>query len=144
MNKIKARLIIILGLPFSINVSAQKTYILKNEMPTEIANYVSQNFQENRIKKIIKTQNNNKKEYEIKLNENIELEFDENFKIKEIESKKGIPRNLLPSKTEDYLRTHYSDTEVIEWELNEEYQRIELKNRIRIQFDLAGNFIKSE
>lgn len=144
MNKTKIRLAIILGLLFSINVSAQKTYLLESEIPTEIANYVSRNFHEHRIKKIIKTQNNNKKEYEIKLNRNTELEFDENFKIKEIESKKGISRDLLPSKINDYLRTHYSDTKVTEWELNEQDQRIELKNGIRIQFDLAGNLLKSD
>ena len=92
--------------------------------------------------KTIKEINNNIAEYEIKLNKKVELEFDESFKIKEIDSKFGVSTLLLPTPIVEYVQAHYPDFIIIEWKLNEHGQEVELSNGSEIQFNPNGNFIK--
>lgn len=138
----KVLTVIVLAILFALKANAQKTTLSNNEVPIEITTYIDQNFKDHKIRKVIKEIGNNIAEYEIKLNRRVELEFDESFKIKEIESKFGVSTHLLPSRIVEYLQAHYPDFKITEWKLNEHGQKVELSNGSEIQFDPNGNFIK--
>ncbi len=142
MKNFKVLPVIVLTILFATNAHAQKTTLSKNEVPVEIANYINQNFKDHKIRKVTKEINNNKTKYEIKLNSKVELEFNEAFKIKEIDSKYGVAFHLLPIQVAEYVQSHYPDLKITEWKLNEHGQKVELSNDTEIQFDLDGNFIK--
>lgn len=140
--KLKLVVGIVLAVLFSVKANAQKTTLPKEEIPVEITNYINQNFKDCKLRKAIKELDNNEVEYEVRLNKNIELEFDETFKIKEIDSKHEFPSQLLSVKLVEYVQTHYPDLKIREWKLIEHGQKLELSNGSEIQFDLSGNFIK--
>ena len=142
MKNQKVLTAMVLAILFSAQANAQKTKLSKNEVPIKITNYINQNFKDHKIKKVIKEINNNIAEYEIKLNKKVELEFDESFKIKEIDSKFGVSTLHLPTPIVEYVQAHYPDFIIIEWKLNEHGQEVELSNGSEIQFNPNGNFIK--
>lgn len=144
MKSLKLICAFALAVLFSVNVNAQKTALANAEIPAEITNYITQNFKEHRIIKAIKEVNVNMVEYEVTLNKKVKLEFDETLKIKEIKAKKGISLNLIPLPVANYVKSHFPDLKIIEWELNKNGQGIELNNKTEIQFDQNGNFIKIE
>lgn len=140
--KLKLVVGIVLAVLFSVKANAQKITLSKEEVPVEITNYINQNFKDCKLRKVIKELNDGEVEYEVRLNKNIELEFDEDFKIKEIDSKHEFPNQLLSVKLVEYIQTHYPDLKIREWKLNKLRQKIELSNGSEIQFDLNGNFIQ--
>lgn len=140
--KLKLVVGIVLAVLFSVKANAQKITLSKEEVPVEITNYINQNFKDCKLRKVIKELNDGEVEYEVRLNKNIELEFDETFKIKEIDSKHEFPNQLLSVKLVEYIQTHYPDLKIREWKLNKLRQKIELSNGSEIQFDLNGNFIQ--
>lgn len=142
MKNLKGLTVIVFAILYTANANAQKKILSNNEVPIEITNYINQNFKAYKIRKVVKEVQNNETEYEVKLNEKVELEFDEGFKIKEIESKDGVSTQLLPNQVVKYVQAQYVNLKIVEWKLNEHGQKVELSNNTEIQFDVNGNFIK--
>lgn len=142
MKNLKVLTVIIVAILFVANANAQKIIIPSAEVPIEITNYVNQHFKGHQIRKVAKEMDNNKINYEVKLNKRVELEFDKNFTIIEIESKKGVSTHLLPAPIVAYIQSKYPGIKIIEWKLNEYGQEVELGNKTEIQFDANGEFVK--
>lgn len=84
--------------------------------------------------------------YEVKLSNGIELDFDENGNIKEIESENNevIPLEALPSNIVSYLESNYPYATVIGWERQKNEQEVELADGTDLEFDGEGNFRKND
>ena len=115
-------------------------------LPTSSKDYIEQHFSSN----IIEVEENSNwqiwenEKYEVKLANGIELDFDENGNIIEIESQNNavIPMAALPANILSYLKENYPDTQVIGWEKQKKEQEVELANGIELEFDDQGNFRK--
>lgn len=102
--------------------------------------YINEHFPDNTIvygKKKVKT---SKTEYEVKLKNDIEIEFDGNMEVKEIESDIPLPQSVVPKKIWDYVASNYPNNKIFEWKKKRGYQKVELDNDYDLYFDLAGNF----
>jgi hypothetical protein len=115
----------------SVNAYAQQ----KPLAPDQIKSYVKANFANS---KIIKA------EYEVKLNNGVKLEFDGNYNIKKIESRTGLPNEVIPKKIEAYISKKYPDDKVTEWEKKGNVQEVELTNDLELIFDLNGKFLRMD
>ena len=82
--------------------------------------------------------------YEVKLSNGIELDFDENGNLLEIDSQnnEAVPMEALPANVRSYLMTNHADAEVIGWEMHDDEQEVELSNGVEVEFDSQGNFRK--
>ena len=115
-------------------------------LPTSSKDYIEQHFSSN----IIEVEENSNwqiwenEKYEVKLANGMELDFDENGNIIEIESQNNavIPMAALPANILSYLKENYPDTQVIGWEKQKKEQEVELANGIELEFDDQGNFRK--
>jgi len=86
-----------------LTTKAQKRYLTGEDIPEQITSYVETNFPESSIKKVKDEKEPLKTEYEVKLEPKMELEFDGDFNIIELESKQGVPMETLPEKLQQYL-----------------------------------------
>ena len=137
----KIQMILALGVFFVFaTTQAQKRYLVGEEIPQEIVDYVQNNFAESSIKKVKEEKEPLKTEYEVKLIPKAELEFDGDFNITEIESKNGVPSKALPESIQGYLNEHYPTVKVKEWKSKAEGQKIKLVNGVKLYFDHQGNF----
>lgn len=121
---------------------AQKRYLRTEEYPKQITTFVNEHFAESDIVSIKEEKKPHKTEYEVKLRNMEELEFDGSYKIKSIESKSGLPNSVIPQKIREYVSKNYSQNIIEEWKLKRKGQEIELDNGLEILFDFEGNFIK--
>lgn len=83
-------------------------------------------------------------EYEVKLDNAIELEFNSKNQVKEIKSRSGIklPDSVIPPSILSYVKANYRQNSIVEWELKKKKQEIELENGIELEFDLNGKFLR--
>lgn len=139
----KTQIVLVIGVFFVFaTAQAQKRYLEGEEVPQEIVNYVAENFTESCIKKVKEESDPLKTEYEVKLTApKTELEFDKDFKIIEIESKRGVPTETLPKKVQQYLTENYPSVRVKEWKRKPEGQKVKLMNRTKLYFDHRDNYV---
>ena len=136
---------LILGLLFISTFSqiqAQDRYLKTDEFPTEITTYVETHFPNSDIISIKEEKDRRKTEYEVKLRNMEELEFDQDYAIKSVESKSELPKSVVPQKIQDYVTENYPNRTIEEWKKKRRGQEIELDNGLEIKFDDAGNFVK--
>lgn len=144
MKSSKVILMVVFSFFIATASQAQKKYLSGNEIPKEIISYVKKHFPDSQIKKVKEEKKPLKTEYEVKLLPKAELEFDGDFKIKEIESKKGIPLSTLPRKVRKYLDKNHPTIKVKEWELKTGGQKIKLLNGHKLYFDTKDNFVSEK
>jgi len=116
-------------------------------LPATAKDFIQQNFSSNTIQEI--EENANWKiwedeKYEVKLSNGVELDFDENGNIIEMESQNNaiIPLSALPANITSYLQENYPNIQVVGWEKQKKEQEVELADGIELEFDAEGNFRK--
>lgn len=124
----------------STEAQKKKQYLTGADIPTQITTYIDKYFPQHQITKVKEEVDFLDTEYEVKLSPKVELEFDEDFVLTEIESKSGIPQNTLPEKVNNYLKQHYPNQTIIEWKKKCKGQKIKLDNNNKLYFGLEGDF----
>ncbi len=112
------------------------------EIPTGIKSYIETHFSSNTIVRAEKDTENNTITYEIYLNENINLEFNSTSEIIDIDGVIQLPNSVIPQSILDYVSTNYPNNFITDWELEFNHQQVELNNKIELEFELNGNFIR--
>lgn len=140
MRKLK----LIVGIVFfaiAANSYAQKTYLQPDEIPQELQTYVKTHFPNNEMvygKKKVKT---NRTEYEVQLkSDDVEIEFNQDYQVTEIESDTPLPKSVVPEKIWNYVIAHYPNNHILEWKLKRSSQKVELDNDLDLYFDRNGEF----
>lgn len=84
------------------------------------------------------------KEYEVKLDNGAEIEFDKNMEWEEIKDYHGVPAVLIPAKITSYVNHNYKNIKIksIEKKATRNKMDVELLNDIELEFDMEGNFLR--
>ena len=82
-------------------------------------------------------------EYEVKLKDNTELEFDRNGNLIKIDSQqKKVPDGLIPEKALAYVNANYPDAFITEWGKDDLRWKAELNNGLELVFNNNGEFLR--
>lgn len=125
---------------FCGGLQAQKMILSSSEIPSPISNYVSTNFPGIEIEYAVW----DNQEYEVTLGNRIELEFEKNFNIKEIDSEVPLPQTVIPPMIWKYVSVNFPSLRIYSWKKIKRGQKIELNNGYDLFFDLRDHFIKME
>ena len=137
-----------LGTEVDLTLTAQRSdnYINTAALPQAILNYISSNYPDNTITEAEIEDNNN---YEVELNNGIELIFDQEGNFLGIDDDddddfgdEDIAPEDLPANIRDFIATHFPGItiEEAERENNGNYE-IELSNDLELIFDADGKFL---
>ena len=84
-----------------------------------------------------------KKEYEVKLTDGEEVEFDETGDWKKVDgNRKPIPLSLIPDNIVQYVRRSFPRTDIIKLKRNKRRYEVAISNGLELSFDKKGKFIK--
>lgn len=125
-------------------IGCQKEIKPKNA-PEEIKSYVNSYFPNCEIIRIIKEKENGEINYDVDLDCNTNIEFeDPQFIVVDIDSRNELPEGVIPNSIEMYVLSNYPNQYTIGWEyeLNRTMQDIQLNTGAVLRFDLDNNFIK--
>ncbi len=114
----------------------------ESEYPATIVAYKTAHFPGNDIQRIIKDSEDNSIHYDVYLSGRIELEFDADYKITDIDGVDKLPDSVIPQEILDYVAENYPNRHITDWELEGNYQQIELDNGIELEFNMDGTFIR--
>lgn len=122
--------------------NAQDGYQSVTSVPTEIQKFVNAHFPNNQIVAYKIDFDDGRSEHEIKLNDKIDLEFDHDLKVKNIDSKRALPDSVFPKEIREYISKNYPNNKAVEWERSRNGQKVELNNDVELYFDANGKFIR--
>jgi len=139
--RINSFALVVVMLLFAFSALGQKTYLNENNTPNQIKEFVHTHFPNHVITKVKKEVNPLKTKYELKLHPKVEIEFDENFNIIELESKNGIPLATLPVELQKYFKNNDINVLIKEWEKKEEGHKVKLLDGRKLYFNNKGDFV---
>ncbi len=142
--KTKFFLLCMAAFTIALTSAAQKTktYLPQDKIPAKIKTYVTRHFPDQNIVYAEKEQKHSKTEYEIKLDNMTELEFNKGMDVKEIKGKSGLPDSAIPPKVLSYVKAQYPDNAIVQWEMKKNKQEVELDNDLELEFNHSGEFLR--
>lgn len=82
------------------------------------------------------------RDYEVKLTDGTDIEFDENGKLEKIECKpREVPAGIVPAQIITYLKANMPNAFVVEYSIDRRKQEVELNSGVDLVFDLNGRFL---
>ena len=126
----------------SENENTSKELLTDAEIPIAIKAYVETHFNANEIIRAEKETESGSITFAIYLTENVNLEFNSALLITNIDGVTELPNSVIPQTILDYVAANYSANFITDWDLETNYQEVELNNNLELEFDLNGNFIR--
>ncbi|PVX49295.1 putative PepSY-like beta-lactamase-inhibitor [Balneicella halophila] len=143
MKDLKISSILLLGLMiFSVFGCEKEEIIKENELPSSIKSYLDTHFTSCNTTKIIKDEESNELSYDITLDCGVNIEFNGNNQVIDIDGTSQLPNSVIPSNILDYTSTNYSNDFIIGWELEGNNQRVEMNTNVVLEFDSNGDFLR--
>lgn len=81
-------------------------------------------------------------DYKVVLVSGTRIQFANNGALEKIESRAGVPVNIVPVQIKDYVRMHYPDAMITEYEIDRRHYEIKLSNRLELKFNKHFNLIE--
>ena len=116
--------------------------LITGNVPSEIASFVSLHFPQNGIVMAVKETEGKIVSYDVVLDGNFQLDFDESFNITEIDGVATLPASVIPSAIADYVAENYATNFITDWELELNHQQVELNSVLELEFNMDGSFIR--
>ena len=81
------------------------------------------------------------KEYEVRLNSGVEMEFYSDGSLETIECKpNAVPDGIVPVAIATYVSTQFPQAFIVKYHIDRREQEVELNNDLDLVFSLNGNF----
>ncbi len=122
----------------------EETTLTEAEIPVEIKSYIIDHFPSNSINSAEKNTVQNETFYTVFLSGNLNLEFNSQFDITDIDAETELPDSVVPQPIRDYVSQNYPNNFITDWEIEDGYQEVELDNGIELEFTLDGIFIRMD
>ena len=135
-------LVIIALLSVLFTACESNKVLAENEIPSAITNYLQTHFPNHKVLQVEKEREGLSKSYDVILEGNIVLEFNKKHNNKSIEAKSALPQSVIPAIIWDYVQREYPGVGILEYELDDNRQKVELDNRLELEFNKAGDFLR--
>ncbi len=113
-----------------------------NQLPAAAQSFITMNFPDEKISYATKDDDFVLPEYTVVFVNGMKIQFRHAGEMESIQYISGVPANLVPSPIMDYVRRHYPDTIVIEYEIGRKSYDVKLSNRLELKFSKSYNLIE--
>ncbi|QOW11866.1 hypothetical protein Q73A0000_16605 [Kaistella flava (ex Peng et al. 2021)] len=139
--------------PTDNTTKTSKTEVIKSnseasnaeqDLPQKVKNFLTEHYAGIPISKYKVKTNTRGKEYEVKLNNGVEVEFDNSENWKDIKDYNGVPDVLVPANIKAYVNKNYKDIKIksLERKSDKNMIKADLLNGIDLDFDMNGTFLR--
>lgn len=122
----------------------KETVVPETDLPKAAQEYLSTHFNGLNVIQVIKDQEGLRKSYDVYLAEGFELEFKKSGDVVSIKNNRNqpLPDSVVPAKILEYVNSNFSTDYVVSWELDDNFQEVELNTGMELKFSKGGDFIR--
>ncbi len=141
MKRLMTSLTVVFSLLFLVSC-AKETILPEKDIPAEINSYISTHFPNCSITKATKKKDKKDEMYEVSLSCGVELEFNKQKNIIDIDGTSKLPDSVIPGNILSYVNSNYPGNYILGWEMQSNYQEVELNNKLVLVFNMSGDFLQ--
>lgn len=142
LNVFKAALLILV-FASSISLQAKDIPITVTQLPAKAQTLLKTHFPKQNVVYVIKDQGLINTDYEVKLDNFTDIEFDANGNWTEVDGDdRAIPTGFIPNSIVTYVKSNFPNMNITKIEKSRRKYEVELNGDIEIEFDLNGNFLR--
>lgn len=112
-----------------------------NQLPSASQSFITLNFPDEKMSYATKDDDIICPDYTVVLSSGMKIQFEHNGALEKIESRSGIPSEIIPAQIRDHVKLHYPDAYFIEYDVNRRSHEVKLSNRLELKFNNNYNVI---
>ena len=126
----------------TVSTFAQDTFLPKEQLPASIKTFVQELFPGQIIDYVNIDADSDDANYEVCLNNGIELDFDMNEEWERVDCfNMSVPMQIVPTAIANYVNSHFAGEEIVKIDKESYGYEIELSNGIDIKFNHLGELL---
>lgn len=123
----------------SVSTFARDRIIPTEQLPAAALTFIQENFPGEGITYAKKDFDNGRKQYEVRLNNGIQLDFNKKGVWDKVDCQlNAVPAQLVPTFISDYVQASYPGTAIVKIDKERYGYKIELSNDLELKFDKKG------
>ncbi len=115
--------------------------VTKEQLPAAAQTFIAQNFPSEKISYATKDDDFIYPEYSVMFVNDTKVQFSNSGALEKIESRAGVPEELVPVQIREYVKLHYPDAVITGYEIGRKTYDIELSNRLELTFNKHYNLV---
>lgn len=116
-------------------ISADDRPVTFNQLPAAAQAFINTNYAGEKISYATVDDDLILPDYNVMLANGVKIQFEHNGALEKIESRAGIPSDLVPVQIRDYVQLHYPDAIFTAYEIGRKSYEVKLSNRLEIKFN---------
>lgn len=113
-----------------------------NQLPAAAQAFINTNYPSDKISYATVDDDFIRPDFNVVLVSGVRIKFENNGALEKIESPAGVPDILIPVQIRDYVKIHYPDSIIREYEIGRRHYEIKLSNRLELKFNRNFNVIE--
>lgn len=106
-----------------------------NQLPAPAQTFINTNYPDDKISFATVDDDLIRPDYSVVLVSGVRIQFNNDGSLEKIESKAGVPEGLIPVQIRDYVKLHYPDAVLYEYEIGRRSYEVKLSNRLDLKFN---------
>lgn len=112
------------------------------QLPVAAQAFINTNYPSDKISYATVDDDFIRPDFNVVLVSGVRIKFENNGALEKIESPAGVPDILIPVQIRDYVKIHYPDSIIREYEIGRRHYEIKLSNRLELKFNRNFNVIE--
>lgn len=127
---------------FAAIAKADDKPISADQLPDAVKTFIKANFPTENILYASKEDGLLYPDYEVVLANGVHAEFYSDGALKSIESKDGVPADLIPIQIVEFVKVRYPDAYFVQYEVDRRRFEVKLSNRLELKFSRNYNLME--
>lgn len=128
---------------FSVAALADDRPVSPEQLPSAAIAFLNQYFPDTKITYATKDDDLIRPDFNVGLSDGTRVHFSNGGKLEEIENPtSGVPGAIIPVQIAEYVKNHYPDVLVKEYEVGRRTYDVKLSNRLELKFNSNFNIIE--
>lgn len=116
-------------------IKADDKPVTFNQLPAAAQEFINTNYAGEKVSYATVDDDLILPDYNVMLANGVKIQFEHSGALEKIESRAGIPSDLVPFQIRDYVKIHYPDAIFIGYEIGRKSYEVKLSNRLEIKFN---------
>ena len=123
-------------------VKADDKPVTFNQLPAPAQTFINANYPNEKVSYATVDDDFFLPDYNVMLANGVKIQFEHSGALEKIESRTGIPAELVPYQIRDYVKIHYPDATFVQYKIGKRSYEVKLSNRLEIKFNKNFNVIE--
>lgn len=134
--------ILVISLASSVFAYADDRPVTFSQLPVAAQTFINDTYPGEKVSYATVDDDFIRPDYTVVLASGVRVQFENDGRLEKIEAKTGVPDKVVPVQIKAYIRMHYPDALIVEYEVGKRSYDVKLANRLEFKFNRNFNLIE--